>query len=143
MFSFDFEVISKIICNINICLSCKLVFIILSNFFYSKFRHLASGDKIFSLALIHRICLLTALNIVYETCQAIQKALTPVYLRPPAKQAWRNISKGFLKDWNFPNCVGAINGKHICITASPNSGSYFFNYKKYHSIILFAVCNHR
>jgi len=37
--------------------------------------------------------------------------------------------------------VGAVDGKHIRCVNSINSGSLFFNYKKYFSIILMAVVN--
>ncbi|KAH3787056.1 hypothetical protein DPMN_165175 [Dreissena polymorpha] len=26
-------------------------------------------------------------------------------------EEWRQLADGFLKNWNFPNCVAAINGK--------------------------------
>nr|CAI5862121.1 unnamed protein product [Callosobruchus analis] len=32
--------------------------------------------------------------------------------------------------WNFPNCIGALDGKHIMIQVSKQSGSRFLNYKK-------------
>ena len=45
------------------------------------------------------------------------------------------------RKWSFPNCLGAIGGKHIMIQNSANSGNLYLNYKKYLISILLTVCN--
>nr|CAH7719028.1 unnamed protein product [Callosobruchus chinensis] len=34
---------------------------------------------------------------------------------PRVEQDWRNISQSFEELWNFPHCLGAIDGKHVSI----------------------------
>ncbi|VEN60179.1 unnamed protein product [Callosobruchus maculatus] len=57
----------------------------------------------------------------------------------PDRNMWQQKEKEFSEKWNFPNCIGAIDGKHIVFQKPKNSGSMFFNYKKTCSIILLAV----
>lgn len=69
------------------------------------------------------------------------EVLAPIYLRPPTQEEWTNIRDGFWNDWNFPNCIGAVDGKHVWIQAPPNSGSLYYNYKKTFSVVLMAACD--
>lgn len=80
--------------------------------------------------------------IIKETATAIWEALSKTYLKPPSSEDdWQNIAKEFQDQWNFPNCIGSLDGKHINIQAPAKSGSQFFNYKKTFSIVLLACCD--
>ncbi|XP_055782815.1 uncharacterized protein LOC129858004 [Salvelinus fontinalis] len=57
----------------------------------------------------------------------------------PKEEDWRAIAAEFLGRWNFPNCLGSIDRKHVVIQAPPCSGSQFYNYKGTYSVILLAV----
>ena len=52
---------------------------------------------------------------------------------------WLRIYETFQSRWNFTNCLGAINRKHIQIRPPPGAGSEYFKYKKTFSIILSAI----
>lgn len=62
-------------------------------------------------------------------------------MQEPTKEKFEEISKGFEKYTNFPNCIGAIDGKHIRIIKPVESGSLYYNYKNFHSTVLLAVCD--
>lgn len=59
----------------------------------------------------------------------------------PDTETWEQVAKGFYERWQFPLCLGAIDGKHIRLKAPANSGSQYFNYKGHHSIVLMAICD--
>ena len=60
---------------------------------------------------------------------------------PKTEEEWLEVSDEFQQLWNFPHCVGAIDGKHINIIKPKDSGAYYFNYKKTYSIVLMALVN--
>ena len=72
--------------------------------------------------------------------KAIVSYIGKEYIKlPSCSGEWLQISETFLSRWNFPNCLGATDGKHIQIRPPPDTGSEYFNYKKTFSIILLAI----
>lgn len=66
--------------------------------------------------------------------------ITILYLQVPCTEAeWKKIAYEFLMQWNFNNCIGALDGKHVVIRPPANSGSYYFNYKHTFSLVLLAL----
>lgn len=48
---------------------------------------------------------------------------------PKTEEEWEAVSRLFNKRWLFPNCIGAVDGKHVVMVAPANVGSVFYNYK--------------
>ena len=78
-------------------------------------------------------------RIVHETCQTIWEVLQPEVMPTPCMERWKEIAAEFYNRWQFPLCVGAMDGKHVVIQAPANSGSMYYNYKHNYSIVLLAV----
>ncbi|XP_034245708.1 putative nuclease HARBI1 [Thrips palmi] len=102
-------------------------------------RYLASGDSMVSLSYLFRISDQTISNIVLETTAAIWFVLKGEVFEPLSEDMWRRKSAEFESLWQFPMCVGGVDGKHCFVQKFPMRGSENFNYKYGHSIILFAV----
>lgn len=104
-------------------------------------RYLTTGDAQTTVAMNYRISPASVGRIIYETCEALWQVLSPYLQCPKNETDWKRIANEFNLIWNFPHCIGALDGKHVVMQAPENSGSSFFNYKKTHSIVLMAICD--
>ena len=82
-------------------------------------------------------------NSYYEShdshCRLMWHALLTVVFPEFSGEFWHQTSKHFKKRANFPNCIGAVDGKHVRIIKPEHSGSMYINYKYFHSVVLLAV----
>lgn len=78
-------------------------------------------------------------RIVTSTCKVLWDILQPIFLTQPNRDLWKTSADGFYSKWNFPNCIGAIDGKHIRVKKPALSGATYWNYKGYCSVVLLAV----
>jgi hypothetical protein len=103
-------------------------------------RFLATGESYSSLHYQFRISVSSIALIVPEVCKAVYDVMKDEFLHfLENEEEWLAIAAGFEDVWQLPHCVGAADGKHVRILHPRNSGSVFYNYKGYYSIVLMAV----
>ncbi|XP_023311663.1 uncharacterized protein LOC111692132 [Anoplophora glabripennis] len=85
-------------------------------------RYLATVDSYTSLQYIFRVSKQSISRIVPEVCDAIIEALHDYVELPSTEEEWLAVAKEFEEKWNFPW----------------NSGTEYYNYKNFFSIVLFA-----
>jgi len=74
------------------------------------------GETQDSLSLTFRIGQSTISGIIKEVCQAIITVLKEEHLKfPSSEMEWQEVARNFGTLWQFENCIGAIDGKHVVI----------------------------
>ncbi|KAL4702876.1 hypothetical protein ACJJTC_005787 [Scirpophaga incertulas] len=90
-------------------------------------RYLATGRSFEDLKFSTGIYAPSLSKIIPETCRAIYECLKSDYLKMPStKEEWIKIAKVFEKKWQFINCGGAMDGKHIRIVPLSDSGAMYY-----------------
>ncbi|XP_011858800.1 PREDICTED: uncharacterized protein LOC105556330, partial [Vollenhovia emeryi] len=103
-------------------------------------RHLATGETQESLSYSFRLGQSTISGIIKDTCRALISVLQEKHLKfPDSELARKVIAHDYMDRWNFPNCLGAMDGKHCLIDPPLQSGSSYFNYKEKFSIVLLGL----
>ncbi|KAK9887976.1 hypothetical protein WA026_000267 [Henosepilachna vigintioctopunctata] len=78
---------------------------------------------------------------IIETCEVLIYVLQDYLKFPTTSEEWTEIAQEFGDRYQFWNTLGAIDGKHIAIKKPANSGSLYYNYKGFFSIVLLALVN--
>ncbi|XP_023721207.1 protein ANTAGONIST OF LIKE HETEROCHROMATIN PROTEIN 1 [Cryptotermes secundus] len=106
-----------------------------------ELRYLASGNSLTDIEEMYSVGQPTAGNIVRRVCTVIWDIMKEECIPIPTTEKWYEIVKCFETRAHFPHCIGAVDGKHIIIIRLYRSGSLFFNYKHYFSILLLALAD--
>lgn len=104
-------------------------------------RYLATGCSIGDLHYGYLLGKSTISGILRQVCAVIWERLKTKYMPEMTKEMWEEVRQGFENHVNFPNCIGAIDGKHVRLIQPSGTGSMYYNYKKFFSIVLLAMCD--
>ena len=105
-------------------------------------RFLATGDSFQSMEFNWRAVHNTISMFIPEVCHAIvEEYAEEVFRTPTTTDGWLEIAQGFQDKWNFPHICGALDGKHVAIRKPKHSGSIYYNYKGFFSIVMLVLCD--
>jgi hypothetical protein len=79
--------------------------------------------------------------IAKSTVEVLWMELQPIHMAVavPTQERFREIAREMYETWNFPHCIGAIDGKHVRITCPRHTGTMYYNYKHFFLIVLLGV----
>ncbi|KAJ8870152.1 hypothetical protein PR048_029164 [Dryococelus australis] len=104
-------------------------------------RYLATGSTLEDLKFSCHIAPQTLGKIIRDTSEAIFKAQRNFCKCPTTEEDRENIAGELEHRWNFPNCIEAVDGKHVATVLPPGSRSYIYNYKNFHSQVLLGIAD--
>ena len=105
-------------------------------------RFLSTGNTYSSLGFSFRTSTSAISRFVPLVCDALYEAYSPEFLKcPKTPEEWKEVANEFRRKWNYHHCCGALDGKHVPIKKPDHQGTLYYNYKKFHSIILMALAD--
>lgn len=97
-------------------------------------RYLASGDCMSTISFAFRVGLNTVSKIVAETCEAIWITLKEKVFPEISEDLWIKKAIDFENIWDFPNCIGAIDGRHMVLQVQ-----FIYLYLMYLILLIFNI----
>lgn len=103
-------------------------------------RYLTSGESHEFLSRQFRVARTRLGDLIHKTCVIIFEELKKDFMKAPkTNEDWKEVMRLFGDKCNFPNCVGALGGKHVTIKKPARASYMYMNYKKTFSVILLAA----
>ncbi len=103
-------------------------------------HYMATRDSSKCLQYGFRVAYNTICVLIAEVSSAIVDAYhEEVIVTPTTPDDWMVVTNTNSRKWQYHHCFGTIDGKHVAIRKPMNAGSYYFNYKNFHSIVLMAL----
>lgn len=119
------------------CGILKTIDLLFKNSIFNS-RFLATGESHASLSFSFRISKSWIGRIIKDVLSAIRNKMFYA-LPPPTRERFSANGREFGRKWNFPNVMGCLDGKHIRVRCPDKTGSMYYNYKDFFSIVLLAL----
>ncbi|CAF3340251.1 unnamed protein product [Rotaria sp. Silwood2] len=101
---------------------------------------LGSTSELRTIAHLFGIGKCTAANILHDFCDIIVELFFHRLIKfPVTNQEIKQTTDVFLDKYGYPMCIGSIDGTHISIEPPTGEETDYYNYKKFHSVIVLAV----
>ncbi|KAL6736016.1 hypothetical protein Aduo_006412 [Ancylostoma duodenale] len=105
------------------------------------FRFIGHGSSYQSLSAEFTCGERTVSAVVDEVTEAVIKVLFGRAFPRLVRRDFEDIAHRTQARYDYPRAIGFMDGKHVAIKKPAHSGSGYFNYMKFHSIILLACCD--
>ncbi|KAL3854249.1 hypothetical protein ACJMK2_013523 [Sinanodonta woodiana] len=105
-------------------------------------KYIGSTDTLLIIGQLFNLTEYSVIKARREVTEAILNRLLSTTIKWPTPQELNNVTNEFnnITAQNFPGIVGAMDGSHIAIATPLKSPHSYFNRKKFHSVVLQAVC---
>ncbi|CAG2223980.1 unnamed protein product [Mytilus edulis] len=105
-------------------------------------RYLASQETILEISDKFNVTEYTLLKYRRQVLEAVYNNMMGRIITWPTQNELPDVAQRFndMGQYQFPGVIGAIDGTHIPIEAPRENPQAYFNRKKFHSVILQAVC---